>query len=92
MSGPQATVWYSVNDSDDERHALRCDTRHTQQRINGTAMLAELCADDYHSNHDGWESRWPLTLSLFESEDGPELARFEIEREARPTFVAHRIK
>jgi hypothetical protein len=53
-------------------------------------QMARLAADDYHSEHDGWESSWPLTFALYESEDGPEMARFEVDREAVPHFTAHR--
>lgn len=43
-------------------------------------------ADDYHSNHDGWESSWPLQFRIYE--DGVEVARFEVEREYDPRFTA----
>ncbi len=50
--------------------------------------VAEECAEDYFCQHDGWESRWPLTIALFRSEDGPEVARFMVEREDSPNFIA----
>lgn len=55
-------------------------------------VAAELCADDYHSNHDGWESRWPLKLEILVGEGGDVLARFEIERESVPSFSASEIE
>lgn len=49
--------------------------------------IAEDCAEDYHSNHDGWEARWPLTFTIA-TEDETILGTFEVEREARPQFYA----
>ncbi len=53
--------------------------------------LAEKCADDYHSNHDGWESSWPLTIAIRETEDGPTIARFSVDRETVPQFTAKQL-
>lgn len=50
--------------------------------------MAQEAASDYHDNHDGWESSWPLVFSLHETQGGPELARFEVQREAEPVFYA----
>ena len=47
-------------------------------------------AMDFHANHDGWESSWPLQIRIYE--DGVELARFSVEREHEPTFLAHELK
>jgi hypothetical protein len=54
--------------------------------------LAEFCADEYHSNHDGWENSWPLNISIAESEDGAIIATFSVEREAQPVFYATKVK
>jgi hypothetical protein len=51
--------------------------------------MIDEAAHDYHSNHDGWEARWPLTLALFADEAGPELARFTVERDVEPVFTAY---
>lgn len=53
--------------------------------------IAEQCAEDFHSNHDGWEVVWPREFVLYETEDGPTLARFEVDMEARPEFSASRL-
>ena len=45
-------------------------------------------ADNYHSEHDGWECDWPLIFSLHESEDGPEICRFSVNRAPEPVFSA----
>jgi len=47
-------------------------------------------AEDYHSNHDGWESSWPLQFRIYEGD--AEIARFQVEREHEPTFCAHELK
>jgi len=52
------------------------------------SILAVECASDYHDDHDGWESSWPIVLMLFETEDGPEVCRFSVDLEARPHFIA----
>jgi hypothetical protein len=52
--------------------------------------LAELAADDYHNNHDGWEASWPILFAIAATEDGPELARFSVEVESQPVFNAIR--
>ena len=50
--------------------------------------VAELAADDYHTNRDGWESDWPLDFDLHKEEGGPAFASFTVEREAVPEFTA----
>jgi hypothetical protein len=47
---------------------------------------ARLVAEDYHDYHGGSNDIWPLTFALYDSEDGPELARFSVGREAVPSF------
>ncbi len=54
--------------------------------------MAQEAASDYHNGHDGWEANWPLEFSLHETEGGPELARFEVQREAEPVFYAAAIR
>lgn len=82
--------WYSVPDSCEESryefstHYL-CDVYHYP-------TLAEECARDYYRDHDGWESDWPLVIALHESEDGPEIARYRVELELEPSFLASEVK
>jgi len=51
-------------------------------------FLAEEAAADFHSEHDGWESAWPLTITLYDGKDGPELGQFTVDREYEPSFHA----
>lgn len=48
---------------------------------------AQDLAQDYHNEHDGWESSWPLTFVLLD-DDGTKKARYSIEREVEPVFYA----
>jgi hypothetical protein len=51
-------------------------------------FAAQECADDFHSNHDGWESPWPLTFHV--KAEGKFLGVFEIERDYLPVFYAEK--
>lgn len=42
---------------------------------------AELCANDYYANHDGWDGSWPLTFAIYETQHGEECCRVKVERE-----------
>jgi hypothetical protein len=50
--------------------------------------IAEQCADDWHSNHDGWEASWPRVFALYASKEGPAIAHMEVERETVAQFMA----
>ncbi len=50
--------------------------------------IAEQCADDWHSNHDGFEARWPRVFVLYADKTGPAVARFKVDRETVPQFNA----
>lgn len=51
------------------------------------SWIAEECADDFHSNHDGWESTWPMKFKLWDPQ-GNVVGVFEVDREYTPTFHA----
>jgi len=82
----QATVWYSTNDDPGSRYEVALDDYY--RRAADDNELAEMCAGDYHSNHDGWESSWPLGFMLYASEEGPMLFYCEVEIETQPHFYA----
>lgn len=76
------TYWYST----DRLGELRYEIVGTSGRpLRDVAVDA---AEDFHGNHDGWESVWPVDFTIYESEDGPPVARFEVERETVPQFHA----
>jgi hypothetical protein len=49
-------------------------------------LVAEVAADHYWHNRDGWEATWPLTFELFR--DGQSLGRCVVDVEAQPLFGA----
>jgi hypothetical protein len=56
-------------------------------------LVAEEAAEDYYySNHDGFKSAWPLTFSIHETSGGPELDRYIVSIETRPTFNAAQVE
>lgn len=79
----KVTFWYSVDG----------ETRYELPTFPGTdpSDRAVDAAEDYHGNHDGWESSWPLVLTLYGSEEGPAVAKFEVERESVPHFSAREV-
>jgi hypothetical protein len=70
------------------RYEMRLPVRIDLTDPHDLSDLAELAADDFHSNHDGWEASWPITFGIAATEDGPELARFEVDRDVEPVFSA----
>lgn len=80
-------LWYRVvEDGGDERYEKTWGYTFS---ISGAMTIAgDDAAEDYFYSHDGWEAKWPLTFALYESEDGPELGRCEVDMETVPTFHA----
>ena len=86
------TIYYSVtDDATAHRHMLglpqTLDVHDSADRVS----LVEECADDWHSNYDGWVAEWPRMFVLYESKKGPALERFEVDRETVPHFSASRV-
>jgi len=50
-------------------------------------ILARQAAEGYWSDHDGWESEWPLDFEIYI--DGKSYGVCAIEMESRPTFSAN---
>ena len=79
----ERTVWYRViTQCEESFYALRV----TQSDFD--SWMAQKAARHYHALHDGWEANWPLVFSLHEWECGPEMARFEVQRDFEPVFYA----
>jgi hypothetical protein len=53
--------------------------------------IAERCAEEFHSAHDGWEHSWPIDFHLWNESDKL-LGIFIVDREAEPVFYARRKK
>jgi hypothetical protein len=78
-------IWYRCPEECEDSYYRLINTFCGKESL---SSIAQEAADDYHSNHDDWGSSWPLIFSLHETEGGPELARFEVERELEPVFYA----
>lgn len=83
-------VWYTAGE-DDTRFPLRLDWVCALELHEDQVLAAQDCALDFHGEHDGWEASWPLEIALYASEDGPEIARLNVERDYDPTFMARHV-
>ena len=50
-------------------------------------IVAQECGEDYHDEHDGWESSWPIKVYLYDG-DGEPKGVFEVFMESQPHFYA----
>lgn len=50
-------------------------------------IIAREAANDYWSNHDGWESEWPLNFEIFIN--GKSYGVCAVEMESQPNFSAN---
>lgn len=62
------------------------DTAFDFEEDEMTEHEAELAAQDYYESHDGWESKWPLDITL-ENTDGEKMT-FKVDLEMTPNFYA----
>lgn len=79
-------MWYSVDD--DER--FECKDQNLWSNCIDRSY-AEECAEDFEHEHDGWESSWPHNFTLYETEDGPAVATFCVDRDYKAVFYAKRV-
>lgn len=89
------TCYYRIKDNsnDDQRFGYTARGAYKAESVEDLDdTLAEWCAEDYWDNHDGWEDRWPKTIVLYLTEDGPECVEFEVEVEAVPQFSASEVE
>lgn len=49
--------------------------------------VAEQAADDFHSEHDGFECSWPREFKILGPDDAV-LGTFEVDRDVEPVFSA----
>lgn len=91
MAERSITFWYGrAEDGYESRYPLTVRGAYDLSDAWDQSMLMKHAAQDYHSNHDGWEASWPCTFALAASEDGPEVARFTIDRDVEPVFYVKR--
>ncbi len=65
---------YGVSDAD-EGPEYEVNTAFDKESLD---WVAEDAAEHYISNHDGWESSWPLTFSIYETDSDELLGKFEV--------------
>lgn len=83
-------IYYRAYEGDGRRHKLALDQSYATYELDDDCFedLAVACAEDFHSNYDGWESEWPRVITLYATETGPALAFMEVDREYTPSFNA----
>ncbi len=84
------TYKYSLEDYFEESRTFEITWENTTPH-----HLAEIAAEDYFNNGEGWSDfeSWPLIFTIY-TPDGERLGMFEVELEAMPSFFAreHEIK
>jgi len=75
---------YKYSTDEDPDYAIEFKTTWDEDSLD---YVAEAAAESDHSEHDGWESTWPQTFTIY-ALDGKELGKFEVEREFDPVFNA----
>ena len=68
-----------------------CDSIKTNWDEESPDYILQDCAEDFWNNHDGWESTWPLSFSVF-SKSGELLFSGEVSMEMEPQFSCGEIK
>ena len=88
-------VWYADESEDDApREYPRTPPAHETWNTNSWALdaenAAEVYADYFHGNRDGWDCTWPVEFMVRDMETG-QVTRFSVEREYDPTFSAREV-
>ena len=83
------TLYYNPRGDDTgHRHTVTLEADYDLNDGTWNDSVAEQCAEDWHTNKDGWEGDWPRLFSLYRDKTGPAFARFEVDRECVPQFSA----
>lgn len=81
------TFWYAI-DKSEFPYFVPFSTPISQLSDKHRARVAELCAADYHDEHQGQASRWPVVVELKDLPGGPVVSRHSVERQSAPVFLA----
>lgn len=87
MRGKSTLKYYLPDNGQDIDDCFEVEVDTTW--INDSEWMAQEAADDYHSNHDGWEASWPLEIVVVLSNG--EHVTCSVDREAVPQFTARRL-
>lgn len=79
------TYWYSADADGAERSKVESIFKDDPE--SAAQEAAQLFWDG-----GGWECSWPVTFTIYATEDGPALGRFRVEMEAIPSFSAYEIE
>jgi len=85
-------VWYRIPEECDESfYDIEIPDPSDLMRPIEQDWIVKECAEHYYQSCDGWESSWPLVISLHITEHGEEIARFDVEMDFDPVFYASRV-
>lgn len=79
-------VTYSVGES---RHRRNIDVMSLDPTEEFDMLeICEQCAKDHHSNYDGWEGSWPITVRIYLDGEEDPACTAEVALEYEPEFNA----
>jgi hypothetical protein len=76
--------FYSVDDEDFENGSYSMEVNAEAEELD---YIAEACADDFYSCHDGFDGSWPRDFFIF-NEAGVLIGKQEVHLEYDPSFRA----
>lgn len=86
-------VWYSIPEvCNESRYCLKLSGEVDITRPIEQEDIAEQCANDYWTKHQGYECSWPLDVNLFREEEGELLATVNVSMDMSPTFIGRVVK
>ncbi|WGL99114.1 hypothetical protein QE177_04330 [Arsenophonus sp. aPb] len=80
-------IQYAIHDINDEEDRYELEINSYDEKWSD--LIATQCAEDYHNNHDGWESDWPLVIRIFANNEI--IGDFKVEMEFWPSFPAKKL-
>jgi hypothetical protein len=79
------TIYYTIDNTEFSDYlTLECLADPVQL---DREYIAELCAESFYNNHDGWECKWPVFITLWADAE-TNLGTHMVEMEAVPHFYA----
>ena len=83
-------LYYATEDSLEELFEYESFLYLDKKDMRHLTNLGRAMAEDYFSNHDGWEASWPITFHIF---DGKKelIGKVEVGMETEPVFYARKV-
>jgi hypothetical protein len=89
-------IYYSTDNGQTREKLNYCGNKEDDSALQFTEAIGCDLAEEVGYKHQcedaGANSNWPITVILYESEDGPEVARFEVDRDFQAIFTATEIE